>query len=192
MVKQIHQSTHPARPNIDRGEWMISSRGRKIYPLDIRPEDVDIEEIAHALSNLCRFGGHCLEFYSVAQHSFLVSCHCPPHWGLEGLLHDAPEAYLGDAIRPLKRALPAYREIEARVWSSIAVRFGLGAKVSASVKEVDNRVLMTERRDLIVPHEWPWMEDADGRIDPYPHTIQPLAPRHARDLFLGTFEELTT
>src|SRR5262245_27549306 len=99
------------------GDWMQTISGRKFWPLDPRPEEVCIEDIGHALSLVCRFGGHCHTFYSVAEHSVRVSllaedmAKSSAHWtdenirmiALSGLLHDAAEAYIGDMVRPLKR-----------------------------------------------------------------------------------------
>ena len=87
-----------------KGDWIQTFTGRAFYVLDPRPEDVDIEDIAHALSMQCRFAGHCREFYSVAQHSVTASWLVPPEDALWGLLHDAAEAYVVDLPRPIKRA----------------------------------------------------------------------------------------
>ena len=75
------------------GSWLQTYTGKKFYPFDPREEEVDILDIAHALSQLCRFGGHTKEFYSVAEHCVLVSMCCPSEVKLLGLLHDAAEAY---------------------------------------------------------------------------------------------------
>ena len=75
------------------GDWLQTFTGKAFFPLDPRPEEMDIFDIAHALSNLCRYGGHCNKFYSVAEHSVLVSILCRLYYGeqvaLQGLLHDA-------------------------------------------------------------------------------------------------------
>lgn len=154
-----------------RGDWFLSLKGRQIWPLDLRPEDVDIVEIAHALANICRFGGHVpAGFYSVAQHSVLVASVLPPELRLVGLLHDATEAYCGDLVRPLKHSpeLAAFREMENAMWPAIAERFGLPLAIPGEVKEADRRMLQTERRDLLAPREW----NDEGHPDypkPYDH-----------------------
>src|SRR5579885_2784587 len=90
------------------GDWIQTYCGVAFYPLDPRPEEILIEDIAHALSMLCRFTGHVKRFYSVAQHCVYVSHRCDPKDALWGLLHDAAEAYLNDISRPVKslRELP--------------------------------------------------------------------------------------
>src|SRR5690242_11754504 len=87
-----------------RGDWMQTYTGRRFWPLDPRVDDIDIGDIAHHLSLVCRFAGACREFYSVAQHCVGVSYVCDPKDALWGLLHDAAEAYVGDMVRPLKRS----------------------------------------------------------------------------------------
>ena len=110
---------------------MRTITGRHFDPTEIEPSDIDLLDIAHALSRLCRYAGHVPGFYSVAQHSVYVSKMLerrnPDDVELQllGLLHDASEAYLGDVIRPLKLALPDYQAIEANVEFAIGERFDL-------------------------------------------------------------------
>src|SRR5258708_302056 len=85
-----------------RGNWMQTYTGRAYWPADPRAEDVCIEDIAHALSLLCRYTGHCKRFYSVAEHSILISQVVPPEYAFFGLMHDAQEAYINDLARPIK------------------------------------------------------------------------------------------
>ena len=86
------------------GDWMMTHTGRHVDPLNVRAEDICLEDIAFALSNLCRFGGH-VRFYSVAEHCVRVCRAAPPELQRAALLHDAAEAYIGDIIRPLKRSI---------------------------------------------------------------------------------------
>jgi len=151
------------------------------------PEDFeyDVEEIAHALSNLCRFTGHTTKFYSVAQHSVLVSRMVKPGYALEGLMHDASEAFLGDVSTPLKQYLIEYAHIERRVDTAIRKYFGLPICESDEVKGADRRVLATEFRDLM-----PLSQDRPHDVLPYTFKVEPWAPEYSRQLFIDTFQEL--
>src|SRR5690606_29748913 len=106
-----------ARPSLvptRKGDWMQTFTGRRFWPLDPRPDEICIEDIAHALSMQCRYAGHCLSFYSVAEHSVLLSQHVAEPFRRWALLHDASEAYLVDVPRPIKGDLSNYRAVEAR------------------------------------------------------------------------------
>ena len=101
---------------IDRGDgWITTYTGQHFYPLDPRPHEVNMLDIAHALSMICRFNGHTQFFYSVAEHSIRCAYHAHEQWPdrielqLAALLHDASEAYLCDIPRPVKLQLPDYR-----------------------------------------------------------------------------------
>lgn len=175
-------------PPTDRGIFLSLASGRPFYPEDPRVEDFTIEDIAHGLSNLCRYGGHCSDFYSVAQHSVLVSHHVHPENALWGLLHDASEGLgLVDLPRPVKALLPDYHRLEKKVMAVIAKKFSLTPSVPSEVKEVDEIVLATEKRDLMPPGlDW-------GPLpDPLPEEIVPYTPQEAEMEFLDRFYELVT
>lgn len=167
-------------------------------------EDVCIEDIAHALSHLCRFTGHVRTFYSVAEHSVRVSYLCAEQHQLWGLLHDAAESFIGDMNRPLKYSpgLESFREYENNNSRVIMASFGLGTKEPAEVKAADNRLLVTEQRDLMwgytsggstqkIALAEPSANSTLARIEPLPEVIEPWSPEEARRVFLMRFYELT-
>jgi hypothetical protein len=164
-----------------RGDWMQTYTGRAFFPMDPDPDDIDPDDIAHALSLLCRYNGHVDRFYSVAEHCVLVSRAVPAEDALWGLLHDATEAYVGDMIRPLKRSMPEYRAAEDRVMAAIATRFGLTGEMPASVKNADNRILLTERAALMsAAPPRAWMQDG---LEPLPVTVHGWYPTGAEAQF---------
>lgn len=174
-----------------RGDWGLSFTGRQFWPADPRPGDVCIEDIAHALANVCRFGGMVRKFYSVAQHSVIVSETCLEEHALHGLLHDATEAYLGDVIRPLKGELSGYKVLESMWASAIGRSFGLGDALEhlpADVKRGDRIALSTEYRDLMPPGGPTWVTD---ETPPLPLSITPWAPELAEQRFLDRFRALS-
>lgn len=186
--------------------WIQTFTGLRFEVLDPKPAMVRIEDIAHALSNLCRFTGHCKKFYSVAEHCVRVSQRCEElveqssfqygarnwpeiarHAARWGLLHDAPEAFVADLNRPLKhqRELALYREVEARVMGVIAEKFKLGQELP-EVHVADDELLWTEARDLMTPlhPDWP-----TGK--PLEHVkIACWEPQQAELMFLKRYWEL--
>lgn len=175
----------------NRSDWMQTHSGLQFFPLDPRGKDIQIADIAHALAHQCRYAGHTHAFYSVAQHSVLVSHACDPADALWGLLHDATEAYLVDIPRPIKRApeLAGYRELEARLEAVIADRFGLALPIPASVKRADVVLLATERRDIMGPPPARWR--VEEQVSPLEERIVPWRPEVAREMFLARFYGLT-
>lgn len=127
-----------------KGDWMLTSTGRAYWPMDPRAEDVSIEDIAHSLSMQCRYGGHSARFYSVAEHSVMVSRHVLPEDALAGLMHDASEAYVTDVPRPLKPHLENFREVELMNWIAICEAFELNPELPESVHTADLRICHDE------------------------------------------------
>jgi PAS domain-containing protein len=174
--------------------WTQTYSGYKFSPLAPRAADVCIEDIAHALSMICRYGGHAHRFYSVAEHSVLVSRLVAPEYAREGLMHDGAEAYIGDMIRPLKRQMPSYMEAETHVEAAIAEKFGLRTDEVArvAVKEFDDRILVDETRALMAVPDL-YKEDDDGwfaSLEPTGAEILGYTPERAEILFLLRFWEL--
>lgn len=168
-----------------KGGWIQTYTGKKFYPLDPRLEDIDIVDIAHALSNICRFTGHTDKFYSVAQHCLLVSEHVSEHNALWGLLHDSAETYIGDVNTPLKytKEMSLYRKIEDNLLKFIIRSFTLPDKEPKEVKDMDTILLRTEARDFRLIH-------SDWNIyytKPLKEKIVPLCPKDAERSFLNRF-----
>lgn len=165
---------------------MQTATGGMYWPIDPRPEDVNVIDIASSLSKLCRFGGHCKRFYSVAEHAVLVSYVVPPELALEALHHDDTEAYLVDVPRPLKRWIPGYQEIEHQNWVAIAQHFGLPLELDKRVKEADNTVLLAEKEANMLPSPQAWKElGKAAKVK-----VQCLPPDEACKLYLDRHFEL--
>lgn len=162
-----------------RGDWMQTFTGKQYWPLDPRAEDVDPHDIAHHLSMICRYCGACNRFYSVAEHSVgvlyigtreakrrgILSVNLQRHL----LLHDAPEAYCHDLIRPIKRCIEGYVEIEGLNYDAICKRFrlrGLKPNEAALIKQADNAVLLAEQARLMgpAPAKWTPIEVPDQMV----------------------------
>jgi hypothetical protein len=169
------------------GDWMMTATGGQYWPLDPRPRDVSITDIGLALSNLCRFAGHCSRFYSVAEHSVYVSRVVPRHLARQALMHDAAEAYCVDIPRPLKRGLGyAYSSIEELNWKAICQRFLIHSEIQPEVHHADNTVLMAERHALFPAGGPAW----NVGVEPADVEIVGHLPDAAYRLFMNRFYEL--
>ncbi|MBS9728996.1 phosphohydrolase [Pseudomonas aeruginosa] len=168
--------------------WIITYTGSRFDLIQPDPASIHPTDIAHALAQQCRFNGHCVSHYSVAQHSYFVADLVPEEHQLAALLHDASEAYIGDMVRPLKELLPEFRQIEAVIWSAICERFDLDEQLPAEVKRADLIALATERRDLMHFHqvEWGCLEG----IAPHRARISPWSAADARYHFHRRLLEL--
>lgn len=171
------------------GGWIQVYSGAPFWPLDPRPEEIEINDIAWALSMQCRFAGHVKNFYSVAEHSVHVASLLEPHDALWGLLHDATEAYLTDLVQPLKVDMPQYRAIEDRLMECVAERFGLQLPVPESVKRADRQMLFNERDVLLNPAKRQWdMQRPDGPVVLL--ALPCFQPRVAYNVFMDVFRRL--
>jgi len=169
--------------------WIQTYTGRAWHFLTPGMEEVVcLEDIAHALSMQARFNGHTAEFYSVAQHSVLVSQCVGPANTLWGLLHDAAEAYVGDMVSPLKHTEVGrlFEAVELHTLKAIAKWAGLRLPIPNEVREVDRRMLATEAQQLFqeaAPEKW----KLNAR--PYPHLeIVCWSPNEAEEEFIRAFE----
>lgn len=171
-----------------QGDWMQVNSGSRFYPLDIRIEDIKPRDIAHALSLLCRYGGHVDRFYSVAEHCVLMSQAVAPENALHALLHDATEAYVVDVPRPVKRYLSNYQDIEDNVWLAITGYFDIDPRLAPEVTEADNRIILTERNTLMSKAEKRWA--MDDIYTPLPVTVTGWQPIVAEGQYYTRLMEL--
>lgn len=187
MNTQIATSLLPNRDPSRVGDWIQTYSGGCFWPLDPMASEVRIEDIAHALSNLCRYAGHCSSFYSLAEHSVLVSHHVPREDALWGLLHDGAEAYSADIPRPLKRFLREWPAIESRIMDAICDRFGMAHHQPDSVTHADHAILSDERAALMAGGCRDW-----GRLPPcLGAEVVGMPPAQAKRAFLARYHELT-
>lgn len=150
---------------------------------NISEDDILIEDIAHALSNICRYNGHCNHFYSVAEHSMYVALFAPRELRLSALLHDASETYVGDIPRPIKKKLPIFNTIEKAIQETIDRKFGVDVN-HPLVKEVDNSMLATEYNQIMN------ISSAEEGIIYKPYSnieIRCLTPERAKSKFLAYY-----
>lgn len=204
MTVLVHTHNSLGVPAAEVGGWIYTHTGRKFWPLRPSSTHVDIRDIAHALALKCRYGGHCREFYSVAQHSVLVSQvvegrlkETKEMFGdvisdlnqaaLYGLLHDAAEAYLADVPSPVKPRLIGFAEAERQVMIAIAAHFRLGPWEPEIVKAVDEGIQIDETRALM-----PGLDFGFGGVPGVlgDETLVPWPWRLAEGYFLKRFEML--
>ena len=179
-----------------RDPFIQTATGHAFYLTRPTPSQVRLEDIAHALAYQSRYNGNTrpgIEWpYSVAQHSVFVASLCSDEHALCGLMHDAPEAYIGDCVAPLKALLPEYRAIEAYVWSAIASACGLPATIPDEVKRADIIALATEFRDVMAPPRDPVLIEWRKTLPPPAVTrIDVWSPREAKARFLRMFLDLS-
>lgn len=169
--------------------WFQTFTGIKFDPRRATAKHIVVEDIAHALSNYCRYGGHTTYFYSVAQHACLCHDHVPniPQVRSQALFHDGTEAYLGDVVKPLKVMLPDYQAIEKRLEKIIMRRFNLPVDMLPDVRNADITALATERRDLLPGG--PIWETLKGVIC-WPEPIVPWPPAVAKEQFMMRYRNL--
>jgi len=181
-------------PPPDAGPHIQTVSGRRVNPFEPDPDELDPDDIAQALANQCRFGGHSRVFYSVAQHSAIISDLVlerggSPEAALAALLHDAAEAYLVDLPHPLKHRSelgPPYRRAEALLEQAIRERFGLPADVP-EIKPIDRALLAAERRAFSqIAWHWPELDGAE----PLDVDLEAWEPARAAEEFRTRFERL--
>lgn len=176
--------------------WKQTYSGRRFYSMEPRVEDIDIDTIAHGLSMICRYGGHCKFHYSVAQHSVLMFRHASQEDALLALMHDAKEVYspFGDLPQPDKVAIAErypdvavmMKEIDARIERVIAAKFGLPYPIkNKAIGVLDTRILHDEREHVMVATDDVW----DVPYGPLGVKIDQWVPEVARARFLDAFDQ---
>jgi len=164
----------------------------RFYPLDPRPEEFEIEDIALSLSRINRYNGHNDAPLSVAQHSVqCVDLAVSDNMDIDVLrymlMHDATEAYVGDMVRPLKSIIPQYAVIEAAVWEACMIRFEIEPIDPDIVKHYDNLACAWEKRDLCTSYEhWPFMPKVPDALP----RMKAWTARKAERMFITTFNDL--
>ena len=168
------------------GTWS----GKLLHPWDAKPEEICIEDIAHALSMQCRFNGHISVFSSVAEHSVIMSNLVESGLELAALLHDAAEAYIGDMPHPLKTSghLDAFVALDESITRVICATFNVeyGQTQDPELKALDRRLCATEAREFF--------QEIPGWTVKYKDTVlkpEGLTPKAAEKQFLTRFKELT-
>ena len=165
---------------------LVIRQGKIIDLENMRPEDIDILDIANALGNTCRWSGQVSRFYSVAEHSVIVSRLVSPQNALWGLLHDAGEAYLSDLVAPIKAKMPGYVALETNVMRAICLWAGLPEEMPAEVNDIDLRLRVNEACELgLRPELW-----GGQKGSPLPAHVAGWMPDYARIAFLGRWKEL--
>ena len=176
------------------GPYLQTVSGRWVNPFDPDPSQLDAGDIARALANQCRFGGHSRVFYSVAQHSVIVSELVEQRGGdvedvFAALMHDATEAYLGDMPHPLKHRSPlgaAFKDAEDHLERALHERFGIKPDV-LEIKRADRALLATERR-AFSSEDWHWPE-LEG-VEPLDLELTAWSPDEAAQAFAERYAEL--
>lgn len=143
--------------------YLETISGRKIDFFNPDPDQIDLDDIVHALMQVPRFAGHVRKFYSVMTHSVNVGRLCGSRQRYQGLLHDATEAYLMDMPTPFKVVMPDYKAAEARIWNAICIKLDINPVISDEVHAADRVALMTER-DFLKPIHGDWGPELEGVI----------------------------
>jgi 5'-deoxynucleotidase YfbR-like HD superfamily hydrolase len=180
--------------------WIQTCTGTVFYPLNPDLDSIKMVDIAHALSNICRYTGHTSSFYSVAQHSVLVSRVVPSEYAMAALVHDGSEAYLCDVARPVKHSpeFLFYRTTEERLQNLIYQRFSVDpddVDCHQAVKAADDLLLFCERNELMPtpPRRWSGEEKFNQSsifdIDPL---FRPMLPQEAYHAFMDRYAEINS
>ena len=175
------------------GPWIELINGGRFY---FNKPVYDIGSVAHSLSHICRFTGHCRKFYSVAEHSILVS-RIMEDMGLgdpmEGLLHDSVESVLADVARPIKSLLKDYKALEAALDVAMRKQFALPEQMTDGCKRADTIALMIEARE-IMPNKGENFENIPDEdllaARKATYMIAAWSPENARERFMTRMHDI--
>lgn len=159
--------------------------GKRFNLLKPRPQDVDIESVAHGLSQIVRWTGQCSEPITVGQHSCLCCDMGPPEHKFSLLCHDMQESLVNDCSRPLKDLIPQYSAIEHRIEKMMCRKYGIPYPHPPIVKEIDIRMLLTEMRQFIKGSDWKLYPS-----QPFDIKIKVWSHKRAEREFLKRFHQL--
>lgn len=167
--------------------WIRTYSGGKVYFFEPEKSDIDLIDIYHSLSLLCRFNGACKVPYNVADHSILVADNvyketCDKSLALQGLCHDFSEAFISDIPSPFKKQFEGFKEVEIRMEEWLSKRFGFQFPFDPIIKHHDLRALSTEMRDLML------IVDNQHLPEPYPEKIIPLDWQQSKIFFAQRFQ----
>ena len=168
----------------ERGAFVTTYSGVKFFVEDCNIAEVPIEDIAHALAMNCRFNGHLDQFYSVAQHSVIVSSLVPSEHRMTALLHDVSEAFLPDMPRPFKQYIGGFQDYEDRIDRAVADTYGTTYPLPESVKYIDKNIVRDEAEAMYrVPPDWiTYYESVAGK-----EWFMKLTPMQAKMYFLDRY-----
>jgi len=162
--------------------------GGQVFFFEPDKSNIDLLDIYHPLSLLCRFNGNSLYFYSIAQHSVMVADKVFEETGCKSLafpalMHDGAEAFLSDIPSPFKALFPDFKEVEIRMEEWLSRRFGFEYPLDPIIKKHDLKALSTEMRDLMI------VCDNQNLPEPYPEKIIPLDFNESKKLFAQRFHQ---
>jgi hypothetical protein len=174
---------------LDAGIELLS--GTMFNYNDPSASDVTIDDIASALSNICRFAGHLPRFYSVAQHALNASLIVDQRYRKCALLHDTAEAFTNDLPTPLKFAVPIFKDLEVSIEAAMATRFGFQYPLPNEVKLADLQMLRIEK-EYIKNCDAHWAVLDGIEIENVIHLplLAPMTPEMAKAAFLQRWEEV--
>lgn len=185
----------------DSRAWINSYMGHKIFPLGHGPDEapfgtIDIRDIAHQLSQTCRFRGACKPSYTVAEHSVRIAMVLLGRGRersvcLAGLLHDATEAYLADVPSPVKYLpeMRAYRELEQRLNAEIMAAFDVPWPLPPEVEDLDRKILPYEAL-CTLPNRHPDWPLGNREVPEWEGVKFGWKPEFAEEKFLATARRL--